>query len=132
MDEALYSPWNNNSKVVVQTRINTKDNTVREPQPSTPERQAQQTEETPEKQQSNESSPLKFNTPDSQINESVSPNSSDSNFRSPTTENQLPLQSQSAVPSELYAPVSNLARLIAEKRVERQGWNCTTTAKFNG
>ena len=34
--------------------------------------------------------------------------------------NQLPAQSQRAVPSEPSAPVSNLARLIAEKRVERQ------------
>ena len=120
IDEALYSPWNDNRKVVVQTRINTKDNTVREAQPSTPDRQVQQTEQTPEIQQSNESSPLQFNTPDSQINESVSPNSSDSNFRSPTTENQLPVQSQRTVPSEPNAPVSNLARLIAEKRVEKQ------------
>ena len=34
--------------MVVQTRINTKDNTVREAQPNTPERQVQQTEQTPE------------------------------------------------------------------------------------
>ena len=93
IDEVLYSPWNDNRKAVVQTRINTKDNTVREAQPGTPERHVQQAEQTPEIQQSNESSPLQFNTPDSQINESVSPNSSDSNFRSPTTANKLPAQS---------------------------------------
>ena len=120
IDDAVYSPWNDNRKKVVQTRINTKDNTVREARPSTPDRQVQQTEQTPEIQQSNEFSPLQFNTPDSQINENVSPNSSDSNFRSPTTANQLTVQYQSAVPSEPNAPVSNLARLIAEKRVERQ------------
>ena len=90
-DEVLYSPWNDNRKAVVQTRINTKDNTVREAQPGTPERRVQQAEQTREIQQSNESSPLQFNTPDSQIN--VSPNSSDGNFRSPTTENKLPVQS---------------------------------------
>ena len=39
-------------------------------------------------QPSNESSPIQFKTPDSQINESVSPNSTDSSFGSPTTVNQ--------------------------------------------
>ena len=85
--------------MIVQTRFNTKDNTVREDQPNTPERQVQQVEQTPEKQQSRETSHLQINTPDSQINKTVWPNSSDSNFRSRTTENQLPVQSQSAVPS---------------------------------
>ena len=48
MDEALYSPWNDKRKKVVQTRFNTKDNTVREAQPSTPEKLAQRAEQTPE------------------------------------------------------------------------------------
>ena len=75
----------------VQTRINTKHNTVRETQPQTPERQVQQAEETPETPQSNESSPLQFNTPNSKMNVNVLTNSWDRIFRSPITENQLPL-----------------------------------------
>ena len=43
--EALYSPCNDNREVVVQTRINAKDNTVREAQPSTPERQVEPVEQ---------------------------------------------------------------------------------------
>ena len=54
MDEAIYSPWNDNRKVVVQTRNNTKDNAVSEAQPSTPQRQVQQAEQTSEIQQPNE------------------------------------------------------------------------------
>ena len=121
--EALYGSWYDNRKVAVQTRINTKDNTIGETQPSTSDRQAEQAEQTPEIQQSNksnQSSPSQFNTPDSQINESVSPTSSDSSFRIPTRKNQLPVQSKTAVPSEPSAPVSKLARFIGEKRVERQ------------
>ena len=119
IDEALYSFWNDNRNMIVQTRINTKDNTVRATQSSTPERQFQPDEQTPEIQKSNEPSSLQFNT-DSQINESVSPKSLVSSFRSPTTENQLSVQTQRAVPSEPSPPVSNLARLIAEKKEERQ------------
>ena len=87
--------------MVVQTRINAKDNTIREVQPSTLERQVKQAEQTPAIPHSNELSPFQFNTPDSQINENNSSNCSDSFCRSKTKKSIASSISQCNTPKKL-------------------------------